>query len=201
MSAPKAVWRISDLAFVLAGFAVVVSITCMVYVRKQVLALHQQLADVQRELSDAKAHAEAAAPAPSPIGTAGEEVDIPILPTELLAKIGAPVAKGDRVTVTAPAALYAAVRIDARSLTTEASMLPDAANQDGFVLEDVRPGGLAAKLGFQNGDKIKTVNGKPFANTAEVVDVWESLGDAPKSISFGIVRAEKPMTIDVELAP
>lgn len=64
-------------------------------------------------------------------------------------------------------------RVDAEPIPTDRPALSEG-RVVGFVLDDVKPGSLAAFLGFQSGDRIETVNEGIVVSLAEGLDLVRS---------------------------
>jgi serine protease Do len=65
----------------------------------------------------------------------------------------------------------------------------------GVIVSEVVPGGPAAKAGLQPQDIIVSVNGKPIKTGDELISIVSDKHPG-STVSLGIIRAGKPMTID-----
>jgi serine protease Do len=71
-------------------------------------------------------------------------------------------------------------------------------NTTGALVQDVSPGGPAAKAGLKAGDVIRTMNGQPVTNSDELtIKVMNT--DPGTTVNFGILRNGKPMNVKVTL--
>jgi len=68
----------------------------------------------------------------------------------------------------------------------------------GVVIDNVEPGSPADRAGFQRGDVITSVDGKPVRGGDELVDI---VSDAPigRNLKMAVVRDGKPLTKEVEV--
>ena len=66
----------------------------------------------------------------------------------------------------------------------------------GFEIRGVREGGLFAAMGFQKGDVVHAILGKPVVDTASLASVWGERRVA-KSWTFELSRAGSPLKIVV----
>src|SRR5262249_43030538 len=62
-------------------------------------------------------------------------------------------------------------------------------------LVGVAPDSAAARLGFRDGDLVRTVNGFPLNGPAEVLQAYAKTKEATK-LTFAIRRAGKPLAIE-----
>ena len=119
----------------------------------------------------------------------------------LISKIPIPEKKPGVTHVAVPADVAATVLGTPLNLAAEVSLSPSVKNRkpDGFALFEVRSGGLAPALGFEQGDVVHAVNGKPFRTTEEIAAAWDELKDA-KKFTFDLDRGGKPMKLVVDIA-
>jgi len=66
--------------------------------------------------------------------------------------------------------------------------------QEGFIISNIVPDSIYAKMGLQNGDIIIAANNKPLQNAGNLLQVVNSL-QSGKSISLNVKRAGKMETI------
>ena len=66
------------------------------------------------------------------------------------------------------------------------------------VIAEVKPGSRAAEAGFQAGDRIAVINGKPVAHT---VDVMNALGEASGTLSVEIIRGGRQLALQWRITP
>jgi S1-C subfamily serine protease len=69
---------------------------------------------------------------------------------------------------------------------------------DGFKLYAIRPSSFWAKLGFNNGDTIQSVNGFELTSADKALEVYTKLRDA-KSLSIELTRRGKPVELNIEI--
>jgi serine protease Do len=73
-----------------------------------------------------------------------------------------------------------------------------APDTNGALVQDVSPGGPAAKAGLKAGDVIRTINGHTVTNSDELtIRVMNT--DPGTTVTFGILRDGKPMDVKVTL--
>lgn len=80
------------------------------------------------------------------------------------------------------------------SLATEARIVPDR-QEGGFKIFSIKPGGLYQKIGVQNGDVIKSINGIELSSPDKALEAYSRLRNANK-LSLDIVRRGKRETLD-----
>lgn len=80
------------------------------------------------------------------------------------------------------------------SLATEARIVPDR-QEGGFKIFSIKPGGLYQKIGVQNGDIIKSINGIELSSPDKALEAYSRLRNANK-LSLDIVRRGKRETMD-----
>ncbi len=79
-------------------------------------------------------------------------------------------------------------------LATEARIVPDR-QEGGFKIFSIKPGGLYQKIGVQNGDVIKSINGIELSSPDKALEAYSRLRNANK-LSLDIVRRGKRETLD-----
>lgn len=213
--------RIPYLALAAAGFASVVAIGSLVSINRaaskfqaekdrrleleaRVAALEQRVEAVQgaTALDVARRFGDLCAALKLDCGAdTADAREAPVVPDELLARIGVPERKGARLEVAVPGEVSGAILGNIEVLAGEVELEPAARNNrpDGFRLKALRPGGLGERLGFRTGDVIRAVNGMPFTSTEEIVKIFESLEDGrAASIAFDVGRGGGALSIVVE---
>ncbi len=82
----------------------------------------------------------------------------------------------------------------------QARVVPSIKNgqPDGFKLYAIRRGSIFARLGFENGDLIRSVNGKPLTTPDKALEAYVALKDA-KRIEVAIGRNDQPMSLLIEI--
>lgn len=68
----------------------------------------------------------------------------------------------------------------------------------GAIIEDVSPGGPAAKAGLKNGDVVRKYNGQPVADSGQLVAMVTDTNPGT-TVKLDILREGQPMTIQVTL--
>jgi general secretion pathway protein C len=69
---------------------------------------------------------------------------------------------------------------------------------DGFRLSRIQPGSLLTSAGFQNGDIIKSVNGRNIATAEDAVRLFDTMKDS-SFFRVDIVRDNGPKTIQIRV--
>ena len=76
------------------------------------------------------------------------------------------------------------------SVLQQARVLPEVGpggGIDGFRFSSVQKGSIFDQLGFQVGDKIKSVNGEPVSSPAQAMEMYQAL-QSSRSVAIGIER-------------
>ena len=68
----------------------------------------------------------------------------------------------------------------------------------GAIIEDVSPGGPAAKAGLKNGDVVRKYNGQPVADSGQLIALVTETNPGT-TVKLDILRNGEPMTIPVTL--
>jgi general secretion pathway protein C len=68
----------------------------------------------------------------------------------------------------------------------------------GLKISGVRPEGLLAKLGIENGDRLTTINGFDVADPEKLLNAYAQLRTVPKVVVV-VVRAGRPVQLDYVL--
>ena len=69
---------------------------------------------------------------------------------------------------------------------------------DGFRVSQLQPGNLLTNMGFQNGDIIKSVNGRPITTTEDAMGLYNTMKDSA-FFQVGILRNNSPATIQIRI--
>jgi type II secretory pathway component PulC len=69
---------------------------------------------------------------------------------------------------------------------------------DGFKLYAIRKDSLFAKLGFQNGDTLQSINGMSIDSADKALEVYVKVREAT-NLDVAITRQGKPMTISIKI--
>ncbi len=80
------------------------------------------------------------------------------------------------------------------SLASEARIVPDK-QENGFKIFSIRPGSIWQKIGIQNGDVIKSINGIELSSPDKALEAYGRLRNASK-LSLDIVRRGKRETME-----
>ncbi len=107
----------------------------------------------------------------------------------------------DATHTTMPRATVEALLDHAAALVTGARVVPSmkSGQLDGYKLFAIRPSSLFARLGFENGDNVVSLNG---ARLADVDDLLSLLNDAKRKASsfvFELVRRGQPVTLTMQI--
>lgn len=69
---------------------------------------------------------------------------------------------------------------------------------EGFQLSQIQNGSILKSAGFQDGDVIRSVNGREVRSMEDAIALYQQLGDGD-SYTIGILRDEKPKTLHVKI--
>jgi type II secretion system protein C len=69
---------------------------------------------------------------------------------------------------------------------------------EGFQLSQIQQGSILKSVGFQDGDVIRSVNGREVRSLEDAIALYQQLGDSD-SYTIGILRGEKPRTLHVKI--
>jgi len=72
---------------------------------------------------------------------------------------------------------------------------------DGYKIYAIRPDALFARLGFQNGDAVHTINGARLADVDDVVSLINDAKNKTPFFRFDITRRGKPLQLEIEITP
>ena len=102
----------------------------------------------------------------------------------------------DDTTYSVPSKLVDLVLDDPMSIAKGARVVPAMKNGKavGFKLYAIRPSSVYARLGLNNGDTVRTVNGHELSTAEKALEVYTKLRTA-KSIKLEIERRGKPLTL------
>ncbi len=83
-----------------------------------------------------------------------------------------------------------------QKLMTDARMVPnmEGASQHGFILREIRPGGIYQKLGLKNGDVLLRVNEFEISDTESALQAFTALKGLDR-VALDIVRGGANMTL------
>jgi hypothetical protein len=89
---------------------------------------------------------------------------------------------------------------DSTTLATSARFVPSMhdGKPDGFRLFAIRPDSLLARLGFENGDTVQTINGMDMTTPDKALEIYTKLRSS-NELAVGIVRRGKPLTIQIDI--
>lgn len=68
----------------------------------------------------------------------------------------------------------------------------------GFRVSRLQAGSLLTNMGFQNGDIIKSVNGRPLSSTEDAMRLYGAMKDSP-FFQVGILRNNRPATLQIRV--
>jgi general secretion pathway protein C len=93
------------------------------------------------------------------------------------------------------AAVQAALA-DPKQIMTDARLLPNMVEgrQEGFVIREIRPGGVYQSLGLRNGDVLLRVNEFDISDPETALQVFTALRGMDK-VELDIVRGGSRMTL------
>lgn len=99
-----------------------------------------------------------------------------------------------------PRATADALLADPSSLAKGARVVPAIRNgqPDGFKLYAIRSSSLYARLGFQNGDTIRAINGYELTSPDKALELYTKLRDA-NELTFDLWRRGKPVLLNIEI--
>lgn len=80
------------------------------------------------------------------------------------------------------------------SLASEARIVPDR-QENGFKIFSIRPGGIWQKIGVQNGDVLKSINGIELSSPDKALEAYSRLRNANK-LTLDIVRRGKKESLE-----
>lgn len=80
------------------------------------------------------------------------------------------------------------------NLASEARIVPDK-KENGFKIFSIRPGSIWQKIGVQNGDVVKSINGIDLSSPDKALEAYSRLRNANK-MSLDIVRRGKKETLE-----
>lgn len=74
----------------------------------------------------------------------------------------------------------------------------NAGQPDGFMLSNLAPGGMLARMGLRNGDIMKGVNGQKFGSLEDVLQIYQQLQSEP-TLQLEIERGSRTETLTYEI--
>jgi general secretion pathway protein C len=85
-------------------------------------------------------------------------------------------------------------------LMTDARLTPhfNAGQPDGFMLSNLPPDSVLARMGLRNGDIMKGVNGQKFGSLEDVLQIYQQLQSEPM-LQLEIERGSRPETLTYEV--
>jgi general secretion pathway protein C len=69
---------------------------------------------------------------------------------------------------------------------------------NGFKLYAIRPGSIFARLGLQNADLIKTINGLEISTPDKALEAYARLRNSPE-LSLALERHGQDVTLNVQI--
>jgi type II secretory pathway component PulC len=99
-----------------------------------------------------------------------------------------------------PSKLVDALLANPMAMARGARVVPAVRNgqPDGFKLYAIRPSSVFAKLGFNNGDTLHSINGFELTSADKALEVYTKLRDA-KSLTFELSRRGAPVELNIEI--
>jgi general secretion pathway protein C len=127
------------------------------------------------------------APAPSPSGDAGD----------LTAEIDKGVRKVDDTHYEIDRSLVDKIIGDPSQVMRQARIVPSIKDgkANGFKMYAIRPNGVYAKIGMQNGDTIHSINGYEITSPDKALEVYTKVKSA-SSLSMQLTRRGQPVTME-----
>ena len=74
----------------------------------------------------------------------------------------------------------------------------EAGKPAGFLVYNIEAGSIFSRMGLENGDVIKAVNGRPVATTQEAVEFYDALKTGA-AVSLDILRDERAQKLHFEI--
>jgi type II secretory pathway component PulC len=108
--------------------------------------------------------------------------------------------KVDDTHVKLPRKVVDAMLANPMAIAKGARIVPSMRNgqPDGLKLYAIRPSSAYARLGFNNGDTIHSINGFELTSADKALEVYTKLRDAT-SLSFELTRRGKPVELSIEI--
>ena len=96
--------------------------------------------------------------------------------------------------------IFDAILGDSTGLASSARIVPNFRDGKavGFRLFGVRPGSYFARLGFENGDTVLTLNGLDIGSPEKALDAYAKIRSAA-AVTVEIERRGKPLTLDYSI--
>jgi S1-C subfamily serine protease len=112
----------------------------------------------------------------------------------------ATIEKVDDWSYTIPRKTVDQLILDPAKLVRGARLVPSMRNGkfNGIKLYAIRPNSAYGKLGFSNGDTVRSVNGFEIDSVARAAELWEQLKDA-KELRFEIERRGRPAELTIKI--
>ena len=128
---------------------------------------------------------------PSAFGSNPDPTPDPLLDT---------IARLDDTHITMPRATVDALLGDPTKLTRGARLVPAVKNgsADGFKIYAIRPDSVYARLAFNNGDTIQTIDGVELSSADKALEVYTKARNATE-IVVELIRRGTPMTLTITI--
>lgn len=120
--------------------------------------------------------------------------------TALEAKLDKGIRKVDATHYVITGELVDAILANPMETAKGARVVPAVKNgqPDGFKLYAIRAGSLYARIGLENGDQLRTINGLAMDSADKALDLYTKVRDAAK-LEIQLLRRGKPMTITIDI--
>lgn len=141
-------------------------------------------------------------PAPDPVDPFSSPRPVapdPVVPDPTNALIDR-IVKLDDTHVNVPEAVVDAMLANPMTVAKGARIVPSIKNgaPNGFKLYAIRPNSLYARLGFANGDTLKSVNGHALTSADKALEIYTKLRTT-KRLVFEIDRRGQPVTLEISI--
>lgn len=146
----------------------------------------QELREARREQAD------------EPFPTLGPEA---VVEVSVPGEGAAPVEPTDGGVFALDATEWEVLRADSSALAREVRYVPHKNPDgvvDGFRVAAIRRGSLLARVGFRNGDVVRSVNGRALIDADAALEAWQAARDQSR-FTFDITRRNEPLTLVIEV--
>ncbi len=106
--------------------------------------------------------------------------------------------KIDETHVTMPRSTVDAVLASPAPLASSARIVPSVNNgvPEGFKLYAIRPSSLYARLGLENGDTVRAINGVELSSPSSAIELYRRIKQTPEFV-VDLTRHGQPMTLTI----
>ena len=118
-----------------------------------------------------------------------------------VATLKAKIKQIDATTYEVPKGLLAAIVTNPMAAARDVRVVPafKDGKPQGFKLYAIRPGSLAAMLGFANGDTLAAIDGQSLDSIDKMLDAFAKLPGAPSVVIVEVVRRGKRMSLEYRI--